>query len=128
MYDTAAPVEPTGRRRLDVGPVDPRDRPSAPVDEALGYGHDRTDRLDLTVSELADLVTRIETRLAPVLTGGEGRSYPMAGADPGDTTPEDTRAALTRRVAALGYRVNNATDGLRNQLSRLEGILEALEV
>lgn len=121
------------RAELPTAPSDPWDtRPAdghpSPVEDAFTFAIDRLDRLEHMLGSLNGTVMRAGTVLEPLLTAG---SYAEPETDPtrdAETTPEDRRSTLAKRITRLGLRADNLADATATIERRVEAILDAVEL
>lgn len=106
--------------------VDPG-RPS-PVEDAFAYAVDRIDRLEHVLGNLNGVVMRAGSDLEPLLTGGEYAEPPTDPQASEETTAEDRRSTIAKRVTRLGLRADNLATATDYITRRLEAILDAVEL
>lgn len=102
-------------------------RPSV-VEDAFAFVIDRLDRLEHMLGSLNGTVMRAGTVLEPLLTDG---SYTEPSYDPPtdtETTPEDRRSTLAKRITRLGLRADHLADATAIIERRVESILDAVEL
>lgn len=127
---TTMTTSPATRDPWDTAPeqVD-GPKPSA-IEDAFAFTSDRLDRLEHMLSSLNATVMRAGSVLEPILTAGtyDDPNATVTATDPSETTPEDRRSLIARRVSGLGVRADRLATATSYIERTLEAILDATEV
>lgn len=104
-------------------------QPPRPVEDAFAFTNNRLDRLEHMLDSLQGTIQRLANRLTPVLTGGTyGRPEAPGDTINAETTPEDRRSTIARRIAGNGQRADYLADLVVRLERDLEDLTDALEV
>lgn len=138
MTDTTTTTQP-GRRRATGSAIFGDDFPehaapqlaetaASPIEDAFAFATDRLDRLEHLLGSLNATVMRAGSVLEPILTDGSYGEPDTHPTSDDETTPEDRRSTLTKRITRLGLRADHLADAAAYIERRIEAMLDAAEL